>query len=115
MTRKSIDGRLTPSETSCTLTINGEVDEVLDAAVHHAITVHGHADRPELRDELRNTLVDEAGPSSESVFVQLIEFDTDRTDELADIQDRAVAAMGNQRTTRWSLIDCGASRPPERR
>lgn len=58
--RKSIDCRSYPSEIHCTLKISGTEDEVLQAAVAHAITVHGHADRPELVDELRALLKDES-------------------------------------------------------
>jgi hypothetical protein len=58
-TRKVVDCRLYPSEKNCTLTIAGREDEVLDAAVAHAVTAHGHANTPELRDELRSVLKDE--------------------------------------------------------
>ncbi len=59
MSRKVADCREFPSEMDCTLTIAGEEDEVLVAAVHHAITVHKHEDVPGLRDELRAILKDE--------------------------------------------------------
>jgi hypothetical protein len=59
MTRKVADCRDFPSETGCTLTIAGTESEVLDAALHHAITVHGHEDTPEVRDWLRGSLKDE--------------------------------------------------------
>jgi hypothetical protein len=39
--------------------ISGTEDEVLDAAAAHAISVHDHADTPELRDKLRQYLKDE--------------------------------------------------------
>jgi hypothetical protein len=54
--RKSIDCRRYPSETGCTLKISGAEEEVLDAASAHAIAAHGHADTPELRNELRGLL-----------------------------------------------------------
>jgi len=54
--RKSIDCRDYPSEIGCTLRLEGSEDEVLDAAVNHAITKHGHTDSPELRDEIRRLL-----------------------------------------------------------
>jgi hypothetical protein len=54
--RKSIDCRLYPSEKGCTLKISGTEEEVLDAAVAHAIAAHGHADTSELRNELRALL-----------------------------------------------------------
>jgi predicted small metal-binding protein len=58
MARKMIDCRTMPSEINCTLTIAGEEDEVLDAAVMHAVDKHGHANTAELREMLRGGLVD---------------------------------------------------------
>lgn len=58
--RKSIDCRLYPSEIGCSLKISGTEEEVLSAATAHAIAVHGHADTPQLRDELRTLLKTEA-------------------------------------------------------
>ncbi len=59
MARKIIDCRLFPSEKNCTLAISGSEAEVLDAAVLHATTVHGHANTPKLREQLRSMLKDE--------------------------------------------------------
>jgi predicted small metal-binding protein len=56
MARKMIDCRKAPSESGCTLTIAGEEEEVLDAATAHAVTTHGHAETPELREMLRGSL-----------------------------------------------------------
>jgi predicted small metal-binding protein len=50
MARKMVDCRKVPSEQNCSLTIAGTEDEVLDAAVAHAIARHGHEDSPELRE-----------------------------------------------------------------
>jgi predicted small metal-binding protein len=58
MARKMVDCRTTPSEINCTLTIAGEEDEVLEAAVAHAVAKHGHEDTPELREGIRGGLVD---------------------------------------------------------
>ena len=58
MTRKMVDCRTMPSEINCTLTIAGEEEEVLDAAVTHAVAKHGHENTPELREEIRAGLVD---------------------------------------------------------
>jgi predicted small metal-binding protein len=58
--RKTIDCRNFPSEKNCTLAMSGTEEEVLQAAVHHAVTVHGHADAPELREQIRSMLKDEA-------------------------------------------------------
>jgi predicted small metal-binding protein len=57
--RKMIDCRNFPSEKNCTLAISGMEEEVLDAAVHHAVTVHGHQNTPELREQIRTLLKDE--------------------------------------------------------
>ena len=54
--RKSIDCRDYPRESGCTLRLEGGEDEVLDAAVQHAITVHGHTENPELREQIRSLL-----------------------------------------------------------
>jgi predicted small metal-binding protein len=54
--RKSIDCRDYPSDSDCTLRLEGTEDEVLDAAVSHAITRHGHTDNPELREQIRGLL-----------------------------------------------------------
>jgi len=54
--RKSIDCREYPSESGCTLKLEGAEEEVLDEAVSHAITRHGHTDTPELREQIRTLL-----------------------------------------------------------
>jgi hypothetical protein len=59
MTRKSADCRDFPSESGCTLSISGEEDEVLTAAVQHAVSAHGHEDNAELRGWLSQNLKDE--------------------------------------------------------
>ena len=59
MPRKIADCRAFPSEKNCTLTISGEEQEVLDAAVAHAVAVHEHQNSPELHGQLRAMLTDE--------------------------------------------------------
>jgi predicted small metal-binding protein len=59
MSRKMVDCREMPSDSKCTLTIAGEEDEVLRAAVLHATDVHGHKDTPEFRQELRRSMKDD--------------------------------------------------------
>ena len=56
--RKVIDCRLYPSEKGCTVSIEGSEEEVLEAAMLHAITAHGHTDGPELREQLRTLMKD---------------------------------------------------------
>jgi len=58
--RKIIDCRSFPSEKNCTIAISGTEEEVLELATHHASTVHGHANTPELREQIRSMLKDEA-------------------------------------------------------
>jgi predicted small metal-binding protein len=59
MGRKYIDCSEYPSESNCSLRLSGIEDEVLPAAVHHAITVHGHEDSPELKEQIRGLLKEE--------------------------------------------------------
>jgi hypothetical protein len=57
--RKVIDCRNFPSDKNCTLAISGTEEEVLDLAVLHASTVHGHENTLELREQIRSMLKDE--------------------------------------------------------
>lgn len=57
--RKSIDCRDYPSEKNCSLKISGTEEEVLEAAVQHAVSVHGHEKSPRLQEEIRSLLKDE--------------------------------------------------------
>ncbi len=53
MVRKFIDCRDFPSEMRCSVAIFADTEsELIEAAVQHAITVHGHEDTPELRAQL---------------------------------------------------------------
>ncbi len=61
MPRKYIDCREYPSEMNCTLSLAADSEnELLEAAVQHAVAVHGHTDTPELRQEIRKLLKEEA-------------------------------------------------------
>ena len=52
--RKYVDCRDVPSEMNCTVAIAADSDEeLLEAAVQHAVAVHGHSDSPEFRSQLR--------------------------------------------------------------
>jgi predicted small metal-binding protein len=57
--RKSIDCRDYPSEKNCSLKISG-TEEVLDAAVQHAVSAHGHEETSELREQIKSMLKNEA-------------------------------------------------------
>jgi len=53
MGRRYIDCRAFPSETNCTVAISADSDdELMEVAVQHAVSVHKHADTPELRAQL---------------------------------------------------------------
>lgn len=57
MSRKYIDCREFPSESKCTIAISADSEqELIDAAAHHAVKVHGHDDSPELRSQLRGAV-----------------------------------------------------------
>ena len=58
--RKSIDCRDYPSDKNCSLKISGTEEEVLDAAVQHAVSAHGHKNSPELREQIRSMLKSES-------------------------------------------------------
>ncbi|MDO8778492.1 MAG: DUF1059 domain-containing protein [Burkholderiaceae bacterium] len=54
MTRKYVDCREYPSEMNCSVAMSADTDdELLEAAVQHAVSVHQHQDTPELRTQLK--------------------------------------------------------------
>jgi predicted small metal-binding protein len=55
MARKYIDCREYPSTMNCSVALAADSEgELLEAAVQHAVAVHGHEDTPELRQQLRS-------------------------------------------------------------
>lgn len=57
MARQMVDCRDVPSESNCTLAIAGDdIEDLLDAAVLHAVAKHGHENTPELREMIRGGL-----------------------------------------------------------
>lgn len=52
MGRNYIDCPEFPSEMNCTLSADSE-EELLEAAVQHAVAVHKHEDSPEFRHQLK--------------------------------------------------------------
>lgn len=56
MARKMADCRRFPSESNCSLTIIGEEEEVVRTAAEHSVSVHGHEDTPELREQIKGML-----------------------------------------------------------
>jgi predicted small metal-binding protein len=63
MARKYIDCREFPSESNCTVAIAADSDrELVEAAVQHAVAVHGHTDTPELRTQIAALLKEGTPP-----------------------------------------------------
>lgn len=61
--RKFIDCRQFPSEINCTLALAADSEnELLEAAVQHAVAVHKHTDTPELRNMIRDSMKDGTPP-----------------------------------------------------
>ena len=53
MSRQYMDCRECPSTMNCSVALSADSEkELLDAAVQHAIAVHGHTDSPDLRKQL---------------------------------------------------------------
>jgi hypothetical protein len=65
--RKVIDCRNFPNEKNCTIAISGNEEDLLDLAVVHAVSVHGHQQTPELREQIRSMLKDETGAKAATV------------------------------------------------
>jgi predicted small metal-binding protein len=64
MGRKYIDCRDFPSEMKCTVSIAADSEkELLEIAVQHAVTTHGHEDTPEFRRELKNAFKEGTPPA----------------------------------------------------
>jgi predicted small metal-binding protein len=64
MTRKYIDCRECPSDVNCSVALSADTeDELMEAAVQHAVAVHQHTDSPELRSQLKTFFHDGAPPA----------------------------------------------------
>lgn len=112
MTRKYVDCRETPSVSGCTLAMSGEEEELVRAAVNHAVDVHGHTDSEELREGVRRDLKDApVAGTRQGAFVQLIEFSTDRIDEVERLAREWAEEMGADRTARWAMVGTDLDRP----
>lgn len=57
MARQYIDCREYPSENNCTVAISADNErELVEAAVQHAVAVHGHEDTPEFRAQIASLI-----------------------------------------------------------
>lgn len=113
MTRMMIDCRTYPSDSNCSLKIEGTEEEVFQAAVQHDVEVHGHEDTPEFREEVRRSLQVAEAPSNEGAFIQLVEFRAGKQ-QLAEgqaLMDRYEAEIGSAGTARWVVMVADRDRP----
>jgi len=63
MGRKFIDCRQFPSQMNCSVALSADSEsELLEAAVQHAVAVHGHQDTTELRNMIRGAMKDGTPP-----------------------------------------------------
>ena len=63
MTRKYVDCREMPSESNCSVALSADSDqELVEAAVQHAVAVHKHQDSPELRSAIRQSIKEGTPP-----------------------------------------------------
>jgi predicted small metal-binding protein len=107
-----IDCREVPSDSGCGLVIAGERDEVLRAAVAHAVDVHGHADDADLRSGIEAALRPEPPSIGQpDGFMQIIEFRTRRIDEFDEQVRQWVEAIGDDRTGRWGITVADRDEP----
>jgi predicted small metal-binding protein len=68
MARQYIDCREFPSESNCTVAISADNEqELLDAAVQHAVAVHKHEDTPEFRQQLKQLFKEGTPPVEKPV------------------------------------------------
>ncbi len=59
MARKYIDCRTAPGGSACTVAISADTEEeLMEAAVQHAATVHQEEDTPELREYIHQMMQD---------------------------------------------------------
>jgi len=57
MPRQYVDCREFPSDTKCSVAISADNErELIEAAVQHAVAVHGHSDTPEFRQMLATAI-----------------------------------------------------------
>jgi predicted small metal-binding protein len=63
MARKFIDCREFPSDMNCSVAISADTDnELMEAAVQHAVSVHKHEDTPEFRQQLKQLFKEGSPP-----------------------------------------------------
>lgn len=64
MSRHYIDCREVPSDTKCTVALSADTkEELLEAAVQHAVKVHGHDDTTDFRQHLLEAMKEGSPPA----------------------------------------------------
>ena len=67
MARYFVDCRKAPSEMNCSVAISADSrEELVEAAVQHAVAVHGHEDNAELREMVEQG-IEEGAPTGSPV------------------------------------------------
>ncbi|MGZ3253177.1 MAG: DUF1059 domain-containing protein [Burkholderiaceae bacterium] len=63
MSRKYIDCRDYPNQMNCSIAISADSDqELVEAAVQHAVSVHKHEDTPEFRNMIKEQIKEGTPP-----------------------------------------------------
>ena len=63
MARKYVDCREMPSQSKCTVAISADSEkELIEAAVQHALKVHGHQDTAKFRQMLKQAIKEGSPP-----------------------------------------------------
>jgi predicted small metal-binding protein len=71
MTRKYVDCREIPSESNCSVAIAADSDqELVEAAVQHAVAVHKHQDTPEFRQQIKQAFHEGTPPIERPVHAK---------------------------------------------
>jgi predicted small metal-binding protein len=64
MSRKYVDCRDYPSEMNCSVAISADTEqELIEAAVQHAVSVHKHEDTPEFRNLIKENIKEGMPPA----------------------------------------------------
>jgi predicted small metal-binding protein len=64
MGRKYADCRDLPSDKNCTVAISADsTEELLEASIQHAVSVHGHTDTAEFRSQIVKVFKDGTPPA----------------------------------------------------
>jgi predicted small metal-binding protein len=72
MSRKYIDCREYPGDIKCTVALCADTEEeLLEAAVRHAVDVHKYEDSAELRNEIRSLFKDGTPPLEAPVVLKM--------------------------------------------